>query len=58
VRQYYLWPALIWRFAPQWYAGAGAFWQRITGEGADSPIITQRGDRDQISGGIGIGYAW
>ena len=58
VRQYYAWPAVIWRFAPQWYAGAGAFWQRITGDGADSPIITQRGDRDQISAGFGIGYSW
>lgn len=58
VRQYYLWPAVIWRFAPRWYAGAGAFWQRITGDGAASPIITQRGDRDQISAGLGIGYAW
>jgi MipA family protein len=58
VRQVYLWPALIWRFAPKWYAGAGAFWQRITGSGADSPIITQQGDRDQISAGLGIGYSW
>jgi outer membrane protein len=58
VRQYYLWPAVIWRFAPQWYAGAGGFWQRITGDGADSPIVAQRGERDQISAGIGLGYSW
>lgn len=58
VRQYYLWPALLIKLSPQWYAGAGAFWQRITGDGADSPIVTQRGDRDQISAGIGIGYSW
>jgi outer membrane protein len=30
----------------------------ITGDGADSPIITQRGERDQISAGIGVGYSW
>ncbi len=58
VRQYYLWPAVIWRFAPEWYAGAGAFWQRITGDGAASPIVTQRGDRDQITAGMGLGYSW
>ena len=58
VRQYYLWPAVLIRLSKEWYAGAGGFWQRITGGGADSPIITQRGDRDQISAGIGLGYSW
>jgi outer membrane protein len=58
VRQYYLWPAVIYRVSKQWYAGAGAFYQRITGDGADSPIITQRGDPNQMSGGIGVGYSW
>ena len=58
VRQYYLWPAIIWQLAPQWYAGAGAFYQRITGDGANSPIITQRGDANQLTAGFGIGYSW
>jgi outer membrane protein len=58
VRQYYLWPALLIKMSRQWYAGLGAFWQRITGDGADSPIITQRGERDQITAGIGLGYSW
>ena len=58
VRQYYLWPAVLWNFAPNWFAAAGGFWQRITGDGADSPIITQRGERDQISAGVGLGYSW
>ena len=58
MRQYYLWPAVIYRVSKQWYAGAGAFYQRITGEAADSPIITQRGDPSQLSAGIGVGYSW
>lgn len=58
VRQYYLWPALLWNFVPKWFAGAGAFWQRISGEGADSPLVTERGARDQISAGLGLGYSW
>ena len=58
VRQYYVWPALLFRISPQWYAGAGAFYQRITGDGAASPIVTERGERDQISAGIGLGYSW
>jgi MipA family protein len=58
MRQYYLWPAMIYRVSRQWYAGAGAFYQRITGDGADSPIVAQRGDEDQFSAGIGVGYSW
>ena len=58
VRQYYLWPALIWRLSPQWYVGAGGFLQRIAGDGADSPIVAQRGDRNQVTAGIGLAYSW
>jgi outer membrane protein len=58
VRQYYLWPAVIYRVSKEWYAAAGAFYQRITGDGADSPIVAQRGDADQFSAGIGVGYSW
>lgn len=58
MRQYYLWPAVIYRVSKEWYAGAGAFYQRITGDGADSPVITQRGDPNQLSAGIGVGYSW
>ncbi|HEU4922382.1 MAG TPA: MipA/OmpV family protein [Burkholderiales bacterium] len=58
LRQYYLWPAVIYRASKEWYVGAGAFYQRITGDGEDSPIITQRGDPNQFSAGIGVGYSW
>jgi outer membrane protein len=58
VRQLYAWPALLIKLSPHWYAGAGAFWQRITGDGAASPIVTGRGERDQITAGIGLGYSW
>ncbi|HEX6691417.1 MAG TPA: MipA/OmpV family protein [Burkholderiales bacterium] len=58
MRQYYLWPAAIYRLNKEWYAGAGAFYQRITGDGADSPIVTQRGDANQFTYGLGVGYSW
>lgn len=58
VRQYYLWPAVMFRVAPHWYIGVGGFYQRLTGDAANSPIVTQRGARDQITAGAGIGYAW
>ena len=55
VRQYYLWPAVLVRVSKEWYAGAGAFWQRITGDGAGSPVVQER---DQLTAGIGLGYSW
>lgn len=55
VRQYYLWPALLYRMSKEWYGGAGAFWQRITGDGADSPVVM---DRSQFTAGVGLGYSW
>jgi len=58
VRQWYAWPAVVWRVAPQWFVGTGAFYQRITGDAADSPLVRERGDRNQWTVGIGVGYAW
>jgi outer membrane protein len=55
VRQYYVWPALLMKLTGEWYAGAGAFWQRITGDGAGSPVVQER---DQITAGVGLGYSW
>jgi outer membrane protein len=55
VRQYYLWPAVLIQLEKHWYAGLGAFWQRITGDGADSPVVM---DRNQITAGLGVGYSW
>ena len=58
VRQYYLWPAVVWKLSREWYVGAGGFLQRLTGDSADSPIVTQRGERNQFSAGLGVAYAW
>jgi len=38
--------------------GGGGFYQRISGEVADSPIVTQRGSNDQLTAGLAIGYVW
>ena len=58
IRQLYAWPAVIVRLRENWYAGAGAFYQRLTGDAADSPIVAQRGDRNQWTAGAGVGYVW
>lgn len=57
-RQTYLWPAVMWRLSDRWMAGGGLFYQYLIGDAADSPIISERGDRRQLSGGLGLGYLW
>lgn len=43
---------------PQWHVGLGVRYQRLQGDAADSPIVTQRGSKDQVVFGAAIGYAW
>lgn len=58
LRQWYAWPAVVFQLSGPWFAGAALFYQRIAGDPADSPIVTQRGDRNQLTAGVGIGYVW
>lgn len=57
-RQVYIWPAVMWRVSEQWMVGAGLFCQHLIGDAAASPIVTERGDSNQWSGGVGVGYLW
>jgi outer membrane scaffolding protein for murein synthesis (MipA/OmpV family) len=34
------------------------YYQRISGDAAGSPIVTQRGTRNQLTYGVGIAYAF
>ncbi|MGO4815569.1 MipA/OmpV family protein [Cupriavidus sp. 2MCAB6] len=52
------WLALVFQIDKNWYAGAMVYGQRLTGSAGDSPIVTQRGTRNQITYGAGIAYAW
>jgi outer membrane protein len=58
MRQIYAWPGVIVRLSDHWFGGVGGFYQRLTQDAADSPIITQRGDRNQWTVGVGVGYGW
>jgi len=42
----------------EWHIGAGVRYQRLQGDAADSPIVTQQGNKDQYIFGAAIGYAW
>ncbi len=50
-------PMVLYKITPKWIAGAGLIYKRISGDPADSPIV-KRGNADQWSGGIGVGYVW
>ncbi|MEP1201287.1 MipA/OmpV family protein [Tateyamaria sp.] len=41
-----------------WVAGGGVYYSRILGDAADSPIVEDRGKKDQLIYGLGIGYVW
>ena len=43
---------------PQWATHAFVEYQRLTGDAADSPLVTQRGSPDQYTYGIGVTYSF
>jgi outer membrane protein len=58
VSNVYVWPALLWRFHPNWLGAVGGMYSRVTGDAGDSPIVRDRGDANQWLGGVGIAYIW
>ena len=57
-QQVYTWVAAVMRFSPQWFGGVGVINQHLIGSAADTPIVTQRGQQNQVTYGAGLGYAW
>lgn len=41
-----------------WHIGGGAEFKRLLGNAADSPVVDQRGDENQISAGVSLIYSW
>ncbi|WP_259295164.1 MipA/OmpV family protein [Paraburkholderia sp. DHOC27] len=58
IEQITSWLACIYQINPSWYAGAMVFYQRLTGPAGDSPIVVQRGTRNQLTFGAGVAYAF
>lgn len=58
LEQFTGWLAMIYQFDKHWYGGAMVYAQRLAGDAADSPIVTQRGTRNQVTYGIGLAYSW
>lgn len=45
-------------WTPQWASHIFIEYQRLAGDAANSPLVTQRGSRDQVEVGIGTTYAF
>lgn len=45
-------------FSPSWHLGIGAIYSRMLGEAADSPVVDNRGSKNQLFLGLGLAYAW
>ncbi|WP_339947575.1 MipA/OmpV family protein [uncultured Albimonas sp.] len=44
--------------SPRWHLGAGVVYSRLVGDAADGPIVSRRGEADQLLFGLGLAYAW
>ncbi|MDQ8038546.1 MAG: MipA/OmpV family protein [Pedobacter sp.] len=58
VRQWYAWPALIYKMSPRWVVATGTFYQRISGDPARSPLVAEVGNANQWTSGFGLGRLW
>ncbi len=53
-----LWMGLSFLIGRRWILGGGIYWQRLRGNAADSPWVSQEGDVNQVSYGVGLVYFW
>lgn len=49
---------LSYQFTPRWGVFGFARYERLTGDAAKSPIVRELGSRNQLSGGLGLSYAF
>lgn len=49
---------LSYQFDPQWEVRGWVEYDRLLGSAADSPIVTMRGNANQITAGIGVAYSF
>lgn len=58
VRDLQISPVLMLHLSSKWHLGAGVQYRRLLDDAADSPLVEQRGSRDQFIGGIAAVYSW
>ena len=50
--------AAVFHLSESWHIAAGAQWRPLLDDAADSPIVEDRGDKNQWIYGIGAAYSW
>jgi outer membrane protein len=50
--------AMVFHFSKSWHMGVGLKYFYLVDDAGDSPIVDDRGDANQLVGGIGIAYSW
>lgn len=53
-----LWAIGILHLSLKWHVGEGLMYSSLLGDAADSPVVSERGSRDQWAYGIGFMYSW
>jgi outer membrane protein len=48
----------IYSLSPKWHIAGGLIYSRLVGDASDSPVVDERGSRDQLFAGLGVAYAW
>lgn len=52
------WLVLLVHLSPRWTVGAGMLYSWLADEAARSPVVSDRGSRQQLVGGVGVMYFW
>jgi len=50
--------AMVFHFSKSWHMGVGLKYFYLVEDAGDSPIVDDRGDANQLVGGLGIAYSW
>jgi outer membrane protein len=48
----------IFSFSENWHVAGGVIYSRLLGDAADSPVVGDRGSKNQFFVGAGLAYAW
>lgn len=58
VKNFDLSPAVVVHLSMDWHLAFGAKYFRLLDDAEDSPVVDDRGDRDQWIAGLGVAYSW
>lgn len=58
IRSYGAGAQLRYQFAPQWAAHTYVEYERLAEDAANSPLVSLRGSRDQVTLGLGVAYSF